>query len=314
MTTRLLFAAALALSLAGCATYSNDYRDAYADGSYYSPADGDNGDYYYAPERSDPYYSDSYYGTGYYDYRYYLGPIGYGSFDGYCSVRYSTCAPYWYGGYSPSYSRSRFGFSLIFGSYGGYGGYGHGYSRPPYYGYGYRSQPIYRGGARPARPGTAPPGQPVNWSSYPARNGRRGPNEGRIFRDPSAEPGVLAPGSADVPGRIQPRPLYREPGQDGAPTRRPRPEPGVRTYREPSPAPIQRPMPAPRPAYREDRPEPRAYRQPERPAQEFRRPEPAPMPMRPAREERSSPPPSSGQGDAPARSGRRRNAEDGDGG
>ena len=93
MTTRLFVAAALALSLAGCATYSNDYRDSYADGSYYSPADGDNGDYYYAPDRSDSYYYDGYYGGSYYDYRTYLGPIGYGSYDGFCSVRYRTCAP-----------------------------------------------------------------------------------------------------------------------------------------------------------------------------------------------------------------------------
>jgi hypothetical protein len=306
MTTRVFLAALLAISLAGCATYSNDYRDSYADGSYYSPSDGDNGDYYYAPERNDRVYSDGYYGGGYYDYRSYLGPIGYGSYDGYCSVRYSTCAPYWYGGYSPSYSR--FGFSLIFGSYGGYGGYGrhgggYGYSRPPHYGYGYRSQPIYRGEiSRAVRPGTTPPSQPVNWNAYPARPGRLRPNRER-FIDDTAAPGMETNTNNEAPVRIQPRPLYREAVQ-GMPARRPMPEPGFRSYREPTEERNQRPAPAPRPAYREEQPEPRVYRQPER----------APPEMRPMREERRAPVPESDPGEAPVRGARRRNAQDDNGG
>ena len=160
----------------------------------------------------------------------------------------------------------------------------------------------------------------MNWTSYPARTGRLRPNETRVIGDPSApgEPGA----NTSAPTRLQPRPLYREPVQ-GTPMRRPMPEPGFRSYREPSSEPIQRQAPAPRPAYREDRPEPRAFRQPERvqpqrvqperPQREVFRPrqESAPAPMR---QERSSPAPASDAGEAPGQGARRRNRQGGDGG
>lgn len=101
----ILAALATVGGLAGCVSTSS-YRESevvYRDGSYYSPANEGQGDYYYAPT---PDYDDSYYGYGYGypDYRYFLGPIGLWGYDSSCSARFRHCGPSWYGSYGPGYS------------------------------------------------------------------------------------------------------------------------------------------------------------------------------------------------------------------
>jgi hypothetical protein len=273
MKTRLFVAAALAALLAGCATYSNDYRDQYADGSYYSPADGGNGDYYYAPERSDPYYSYGY-DRGYYDYRYSLGPIGYGRFDGYCSVQFSSCAPYWYGysSYSPSYRH--FGFSLFYGSNRWFDPWG---PRRPYYsaghGYGYRSAPIYRDLPRASYPpgGGSRPGPPPS-ANGPAYPGRQGNYTGWNTRRPDPTDTTDQPGYGGRPDELHaPRPLYRanRPIGPQAPGSLPRPMP--KPY--PRMTPPDQDQERPAPVYRPPPPEPRSQ-----PAPPAWRPEPSSAP------------------------------------
>ena len=117
-----LAAIALALGLAGCASYPSNYRSdlLYEDGSYYSPADADYGDYYYAPE---PRYDSSpllFYGSPFY------------GFDGYCSARYRYCPPFGYSPFLDPYHR--FGFILSYGGNGWYDPFRGRYGYPsPYY-------------------------------------------------------------------------------------------------------------------------------------------------------------------------------------
>jgi hypothetical protein len=292
MNTRLFLAAGLAALLAGCATYSNDYRDTYADGSYYSPAGDGNGDYYYAPERADPYYAYGY-DRGYYDYRYSLGPIGYGRFDGYCSVQFSSCAPYWYGYWPYSSSYSRLGFSLFYGSSRGFDGGGR---HHPYYGYGYRSAPIYRQIPRASYPpgGGSRPGPPpsANGPSYP---GRQGNYTGWNTRRPDPTDATDQPGGGGRPPELNaPRPLYRanRPADPQAPGSAPRPMP------KPYPR-----MTQPDPD--QDRPAP-VYRQP--------RPEPRPMPAPPTWRPEPGAAPAPEASDAPAPGGRIRRSRNNDDG
>lgn len=137
-----LIAAALALGLAGCASYSSGYgtEAVYRDGSYYSPSDAGYGDYYYAPEPRDYYYD--YYGQD----PFYGSPLyGYG---GYCSVRYRYCPPFGYG---------RFPDSGWYAPYGAGFGYGFGYYPAPYYG-GYRQRSHDRDRRRAAPRPSSPDG------------------------------------------------------------------------------------------------------------------------------------------------------------
>jgi len=146
MSMRLLFAALCTAALAGCASYPSDaYRGqgAYDDGRYYAQ----DGDGYvedgYRDERYNDGYGDGYddgYRRGYQDYRYALVPIGYLGYSGFCSARYRSCAPYWFGAYSYWPSYSHFGFSLSYGSGGWFAPWA--YSAPYFshghcYGYGY---------------------------------------------------------------------------------------------------------------------------------------------------------------------------------
>jgi hypothetical protein len=134
-----LLAAAFALGLAGCASYSPGYQSdvRYRDGSYYSPPDAGYGDYYYAPEPRDDYYYD-YYGQDFF----YGSPLyGYG---GFCSVRYRYCPPFGY---------SRFPGDGWYAPYG----FGYGYYPAPYYGgYRHRSHDRQRTAPRRYRSGDTP--------------------------------------------------------------------------------------------------------------------------------------------------------------
>ena len=115
MLVRLTLCAALLAALGGCASYdSRYYRDdvVYEDGSYYAPAADGEGDYYYAPD-DDAYGYDNWndwgYGPGYPPY--FLAGPGYGvaGFNGYCSVAYPACLPWWTGSYIDPRYRYWFG-------------------------------------------------------------------------------------------------------------------------------------------------------------------------------------------------------------
>lgn len=158
MKLKLIVAAFLMLSSAGCMTTTDSYsRDiVYRDGSYYSPADEEYGDYYYQPE-------PDYYDYDSYDHNsYYYGNSWYSRRDA-SRCRFS----YHYDRYCDNRRGNGFvqfgGLTLIFGNSNYYGsGYGYPYygSYPyytgyPYYG-GYRPQPYERGPIPMSKP------RPVN--------------------------------------------------------------------------------------------------------------------------------------------------------
>jgi hypothetical protein len=137
MKTKLAVLVLIVLSSAGCVTGTNSYsRDiVYRDGSYYSPADEQYGDYYYEPEPDySSYYDDDYYygfNSGYYSrHDSYRCRFSY-RHDRYCN-----------NGWGSSYLNFG-GLTIIFGN-SNYYGYGHGYSGYGY-GYGYHGNHGYHG-------------------------------------------------------------------------------------------------------------------------------------------------------------------------
>ncbi len=129
MKLKLAIIGLIMLGNTACVTSTNSYtRDiVYRDGSYYSPADDQNGDYYYEPE---PQYDE-------YEYNYGFGSSFYGNpwyshHDAYrCRFiyRYDRYCDNGWGSISLNFG----GISLIFGNSRYYDvGYGYGY---PYYGY-----------------------------------------------------------------------------------------------------------------------------------------------------------------------------------
>lgn len=243
MKYRLSFATiALALGLGGCATYSDYYGSnvVYEDGSYYSPADQSQGDYYFAPERDyDPYYYDDYF------YNDYWGAPGY--FTGYCSVRYRYCPSY---GYTPFLSPfPRYGFSLSFGS--GWGNYGWG---DRWYDHGWydhwdrynrRSAPVYRNPPPPRSHESRPP---LEVAPAPTREFRRprqripvapdaqDPGETARWAPAPARPdwsdGAPAPGNARIDAGDSPR---RDLRRRRDPAAAPSPGPGTAPWSAPAP-------------------------------------------------------------------------------
>lgn len=175
MKLKLVILVLATLSTAGCMTTSNSYsRDiVYRDGSYYSPADDDNGDYYYEPEADYGdyddygYYNDYGYGQGYH--QSYFGNSWYGQQDSYrCRLSYyydHYCNNSWgssflnFGGLTLIFGNSHQfnnGYGYGHGYGGGYPGYGY-YGGYPYYsGYTPSPQPQYNG----PRPVSKPPTRP----------------------------------------------------------------------------------------------------------------------------------------------------------
>jgi len=138
--------ALIMLGSTGCVTGSTSYsRDiVYRDGSYYSPADDQNGDYYYEPE---PDYSyddyDSYYGFN----SIYYGNAWYGHQSCHFSYHYDR---YCNNGWGSVYLNFG-GLTIGFGNSNYYGyGYGYGY---PYYGYYYSPRPHHDGPIPMPKPG-----------------------------------------------------------------------------------------------------------------------------------------------------------------
>ena len=201
MKLKLAAAVFVVLSSAGCVTSTNSYtRDiVYRDGSYYSPADEQNGDYYYEPEPDYSYYDDYDYGFGYY------GNSRYGG-NSFSSCRFS----YRYDRYCDRGWGSSFlsfgGLSIFFGSPNRYD-YGHGY----YGNYGYGSNDGYYRGY-PNYGGHAPGYAPRNNDPIPMPKPRRPIGQVPDYGFDNG-PGMRVPGEPvfipTKPGRIDQNPVER---------------------------------------------------------------------------------------------------------
>jgi len=219
MKLKLAIVGLIMLGNTACVTTTNSYsRDiVYRDGSYYSPADDQYGDYYYEPEPEYDYYGYDYgFGSGFY------GNPWYSHHDAYrCrfSYRYDRYCDNGWGSFSLNFG----GLSLIFGNSGYYDyGYGYGYGYP-YYGY-YNP---YHGHHSP-RPSNDP--IPVR---KPIRPAIRNPDNSvsnrpsvRVRGEPTrmpTKPGVLEPDTQepviepDSRRDLNPYTRTREPRQDRRP-------------------------------------------------------------------------------------------------
>jgi len=233
---RALLVTALLLGMVGCAGYSDNTRSdlRYQDGSYYSAADADYGDYYYAPEPRDDYYTDRtfFYGSPFY------------SSAGYCSARYRYCPPFGYGPSLDSYGR--FGFIISSGGYGGY---------DPFWGpYGYQpSYPVHHHHRHAPDAGNPPPA-PLPQAGYPGSpigDNETGPRSGarRPRPDPMAEDLQVTEESA-VDADAQPR--VRQRWRGSVPVM-PAPADSTVRMRYPAlPPPMRREFPAPEARQRRD--------------------------------------------------------------
>jgi len=186
----LLVPVLIMLGTAGCVTSTDSYtRDiVYRDGSYYSPADEENGDYYYEPEPDYSYYDDNYYygfNSGYYGNSWYRSHASSGCRLAYRYDRY--CDNSW------GNSFLNFGgLTIIFGNSNHYG-YGYGYPYHSYYGgYPYYGWSTPRPRPRNNDPIPMPkPGRPVNPTpDYGFNNGPGMRMPGEPIRMPT-KPGLV---------------------------------------------------------------------------------------------------------------------------
>jgi hypothetical protein len=223
MKIKLALAAACVLLSSACVSTSNQYRNdiVYRDGSYYSPADDQNGDYYYAPEQDydygydygyysdayDRYYYDNHYSPWYgysnsrrcrYSYRYdrdcsFFGwggsSLHFGGFTLIISTGYGRNYGYDRGYYDYGYRQPSYGYGNHYGSSYGYSGHSYGYGSP-YYGGGYHSSPYYY---YPQRPRPQTPTGPVAMPK-PSR-----PNNPVIDNSVNTNPGVRVSGGYAMP-------------------------------------------------------------------------------------------------------------------
>jgi hypothetical protein len=233
MKIKLALAAACVLLSSACVSTSNQYRSdiVYRDGSNYSPADDQNGDYYYAPEQDydygydygyysdayDRYYYDNHRSPWYgysnsrrcrYSYRYdrdcsFFGwggsSLHFGGFTLIISTGYGRNYGYDNYGYDRGYydygyRQPSYGYGNPYGSSYGYGGYSSGYGSP-YYGGGYHSSPYYY---YPQRPRPQTPSGPIAMPK-PSR-----PNNPIIDNRVNTDPGVRVSGEYAAP-QAQPR-------------------------------------------------------------------------------------------------------------
>lgn len=257
----------LTSGVGACATYYSDGVQ-YDDGSYYSPADEGEGDYYFAPQPRYYHHYDYHY-DWFFGWPYYHGPYGswYGSpfyrYDGYCSVGYRYCPS---NGYYDSFPY--FGLTIQFYDPWIYGrqyrdgdgyGYGDGYNLGYGYGRGHghghrRGDGDRRGPPRARRPdapsatptqpgedasaGRTPPDQDWNDrqdepSPQPRRLPRRDPRadltiDEPVRTEPVATVAVEASEASETPGR-----RWRSPPRPAASA------PVTRT-KAPAPAPVTR--------------------------------------------------------------------------
>jgi hypothetical protein len=221
MKIKLALVAACVLLSSACVSTSNQYRSdiVYRDGSYYSPADDQNGDYYYAPEQDydydygyysdayDRYYYDNHHSPWYgysnsrrcrYSYRYdrdcsFFGwggsSLHFGGFTLIISTGYDRNYGYDRGYYDYGYRQPYYGYGNHYGSSYGRGGYSYGYGSP-YYGGGYHSSPYYY---YPQRPRPQTPAGPIAMPK-PGR-----PNNPIIDNSVNTNPGMRASGEYAAP-------------------------------------------------------------------------------------------------------------------
>ena len=187
------------LGSAGCMTSTHSYtRDiVYRDGSYYSPADEQYGDYYYEPEPDYSFYDDNYYGFNHGFNSGYYGNSWYGNhYSSRCRFSYRHDR-YCDNGWGNSFLNFG-GLTIIFGNsnhYGyGYGyGNGYGYGRHDYYG-GYPYHGWYSPRPRPRSNDPIPmpkPGRPTNPTpDYSFNNGPGMRVPGEPVRVPT-KPGLI---------------------------------------------------------------------------------------------------------------------------
>jgi hypothetical protein len=222
MKIKLALAAVCVLLSSACVSTGGQYQNdiVYRDGSYYSPADEQNGDYYYAPEQD---YDYGYYADSYDNYYYdtYRSPwYGYSNnqrcrfsyrYDRYCSMFGRGSSALHFGGFTliinSGYSRDYYGYDH--GYYDrGYYDHGYGYNSPYYYsghsngygshgysyGYGssYYSNPYYYYTPRP-RPHDQQPRGAIAMPK-PSR-----PNNPIIDNSISTDPGIRVRGEYATP-------------------------------------------------------------------------------------------------------------------
>lgn len=230
------------LGSAGCVTSTNSYtRDiVYRDGSYYSPADDQYGDYYYEPEYDYSYYDDyPYYGYGYY------GNSWYGNHDSYqCRFSYHYCDNRW-NGFSIGFG----GLTLIIGNSNYYGYPYYGYYDPYYYG-GYPYYGYYSYTPRPEHHGPTPMQKPrPPFGHVPPANVNGNPGGVRVPGEPiliQTKPALVGQPSAETiyePNtQIEPNPYLRtrQPRQPVRPEvwRNANDEPGIPVRGPARPAPV----------------------------------------------------------------------------
>jgi hypothetical protein len=223
MKIKLALAAACILVSSACVTTSGQYSNdiVYRDGSYYSPADDQNGDYYYAPEQTydygydygyysdayDRYYYDNHRSPWYgysnsrrcrYSYRYdrdcsFFGwggsSLHFGGFTLIISTGYNRNYGYDRGYYDYGYRQPSYGYGNHYGLSHGYRGHSYGYGSP-YYGGGYHSSPYYY---YPQRPRPQRSSDPIAMPK-PGR-----PNNQIIDNSINTNPGVRVSGEYAAP-------------------------------------------------------------------------------------------------------------------
>lgn len=201
------------LGSAGCVTSTNSYtRDiVYRDGSYYSPADEQYGDYYYEPEPDYAYYDDNYYDPYYGFNSGYYNSSRYSRYDSRCRFSYHHnryCDNRWDSSYL-----SFGGLTIIFGSSDRYGyGYDYGYGRSNYgYHNSYGNYPYH--GSYPPRPRPQanhpiPMPKPTRQSiQTPDNNFSGGPNV-RAVGEPTriaSKPGIVNTDTDETIEALQPQ-------------------------------------------------------------------------------------------------------------
>ena len=185
----------IVLGSTGCVTSTSSYsRDiVYQDGSYYSPADEQYGDYYYEPEPDYSYYEDNY-DNNYYGFNSgYYGNSGYGNhYSSRCrfSYRFDRYCDNGRGGSFLNFN----GLAIFFGNSNHYGygngySYGHhGYSGGYPYSNWYSPRPRPRNNEPMPMPKPSRPSNPTPDYSFNSGPGMRVPGE-RI-RMPT-KPGVI---------------------------------------------------------------------------------------------------------------------------
>jgi hypothetical protein len=229
LTVSLILPTLIMLGSTGCVTGTDSYtRDiVYRDGSYYSPADDQNGDYYYAPEPDYSYYADDYYDSYYGFNQNYYRSSRYGRYESGCRFSYHYdryCDNRWgssylnFGGLTIIFGNSNrydYGYGYGYGnSYGyghsnygyGSGGYNNGY--PYYYGGGYPYYGSHTPRPRPRSNDPIPMSKPTRPTGHTPDNNFSGGSNIRVAGEPTrtvSKPGLVDTNSLEPSNEVQER-------------------------------------------------------------------------------------------------------------